>query len=425
MLSWDQPEVSGRYLAQSVDLARRCGDRSTLGEALGYVTFGNFSAGMLTLAEDTGTEGCHVAQSLGDGFMSRYCRVFLSNALITQGRLSEAAKIAESVVADARSDKDRPMEAFGLLTLGQALVFMGQAESGESAEIAALNIADGLGGFHEDSAYVVLADVALVLGDAATAARFCESALHNTYARKELFIRCILPQAETLLSCGDLAGARRWADDNVALFPGAFQVLALTTRARVALAQGELHRTELDAYDALEAAERTGAYLRAPDAFECLAAVAATSAPVKAARLLGAAQGIRQRQQEARFAVFDDGHAATVAALVESLGTEAYEAALTEGAALTTAQAIAFAQRGRGERKRPASGWESLTPAELDVVRLLTEGLSNKEIATRLFISPRTAQTHLTHIYSKLNLASRVQVVQEAARHIEPADGAG
>jgi DNA-binding CsgD family transcriptional regulator len=53
---------------------------------------------------------------------------------------------------------------------------------------------------------------------------------------------------------------------------------------------------------------------------------------------------------------------------------------------------------------------------------LLSEGLSNKEIAARLFISPRTAQTHLTHIYSKLNLSSRVQVVREAARHIEPAE---
>lgn len=105
--------------------------------------------------------------------------------------------------------------------------------------------------------------------------------------------------------------------------------------------------------------------------------------------------------------------------LTESLGTEAFEVALAEGAALSTAEAIAFARRGRGERKRPASGWESLTPAELDIVRQLSEGLSNKEIAARLFISPRTAQTHLTHIYSKLNLSSRVQVVQEAARHIE------
>lgn len=53
---------------------------------------------------------------------------------------------------------------------------------------------------------------------------------------------------------------------------------------------------------------------------------------------------------------------------------------------------------------------------------MLREGLSNKDIAARLFISPRTAQTHLTHIYSKLNLTSRVQVVQEAARNIEAGD---
>ncbi len=85
-------------------------------------------------------------------------------------------------------------------------------------------------------------------------------------------------------------------------------------------------------------------------------------------------------------------------------------------AALSTEEAIAYAQRGRGERKRPASGWASITPAEHDVVRLVSEGLANKGIATRLFISPRTVQTHLTHVYTKLDLASRVQLVQEAAR---------
>jgi DNA-binding CsgD family transcriptional regulator len=70
----------------------------------------------------------------------------------------------------------------------------------------------------------------------------------------------------------------------------------------------------------------------------------------------------------------------------------------------------------RGERKRPASGWASLTPAELDVVRLISEGLANNDVATRLFVSPRTVQSHLTHVYNKLGLTSRVQLAQEAAR---------
>ena len=99
------------------------------------------------------------------------------------------------------------------------------------------------------------------------------------------------------------------------------------------------------------------------------------------------------------------------------MGDSDFDAAWAEGAALSTDEAIAYAQRGRGERKRPASGWKSLTPTELDVVRLLTEGLPNKDIATRLFISPRTVETHLTHVYAKLGLASRVQLAQEAARH--------
>jgi DNA-binding CsgD family transcriptional regulator len=88
-----------------------------------------------------------------------------------------------------------------------------------------------------------------------------------------------------------------------------------------------------------------------------------------------------------------------------------------DGSALSTGEAIRYAQRGRGARRRPVSGWESLTPTELDVVRLVTEGLPSKDIAARLFISPRTVQSHLTHVYAKLGVPSRVQLVQEAARH--------
>jgi DNA-binding CsgD family transcriptional regulator len=51
------------------------------------------------------------------------------------------------------------------------------------------------------------------------------------------------------------------------------------------------------------------------------------------------------------------------------------------------------------------------------VARRVRQGLANRDIATRLFVSPRTVQSHLTHVYTKLGLTSRVQLVQEAARH--------
>jgi len=107
-----------------------------------------------------------------------------------------------------------------------------------------------------------------------------------------------------------------------------------------------------------------------------------------------------------------------VAALRDVLGERDFESAWAEDAALSTDEAIAYARRGRGERKRPASGWASLTPAERDVIRLVSEGLGNKDIAGRLFVSPRTVQSHLTHVYTKLGLSSRVHLVQEAARHV-------
>ena len=160
------------------------------------------------------------------------------------------------------------------------------------------------------------------------------------------------------------------------------------------------------------------AYLNISDILECLAALAAQAGSHReAARLFGAAHAIRQRIGEVRFKMYDAGYEASVTALRDAMGEHDFKSAWAEGAALSTEEAIAYAQRGRGQRKRPTSGWLALTPAERDVVRLVSEGLGNKDIAARLFVSPRTVQTHLTHVYTKLGLTSRVQLVQEAARY--------
>lgn len=139
--------------------------------------------------------------------------------------------------------------------------------------------------------------------------------------------------------------------------------------------------------------------------------------PHYATRVLGAAHAMRQRMGQRRLPMYETDYWAAVSAAREALGEHDFDVAWAEGGALSTEEAIAYAQRGRGERKRPESGWGSLTPTEHDVVRLVREGLGNKDIGARLFISPRTVQTHLTHVYAKLGLASRVQLVQEAARH--------
>jgi DNA-binding CsgD family transcriptional regulator len=181
--------------------------------------------------------------------------------------------------------------------------------------------------------------------------------------------------------------------------------------------RGENDHAAADAYESLAVASATDAHLTTGDTLECLARLAFNAVShFEAARLLGAAHAHRQRLGLVRFRVFDDDHHALVSALRTTMGTGDFDAAWAEGAALSTEEAIAYVLRGRGERKRPSSGWDSLTPTELDVVRLVGEGLPNKDVATRLFVSPRTVQSHLRHVYNKLGLTSRVQLAQEATR---------
>jgi len=96
--------------------------------------------------------------------------------------------------------------------------------------------------------------------------------------------------------------------------------------------------------------------------------------------------------------------------------------AATDVARLQTRFRAHGIRRGPHAKHRQArSGWDSLTPAETKIAALVKGGLSNPEIAARLFLSRRTVATHVSHILKKLDVHSRIDIAREAAlRTIAP-----
>jgi predicted ATPase/class 3 adenylate cyclase/DNA-binding CsgD family transcriptional regulator len=415
----DDPETARSYFAEALALARTSGDDWMACDILAWRAYTAYIEGEPIAACRAAEEGRELADAIGDGYVSRHCRWTLSMAQIALGDLATGLKNAAELMEDAEAAHDVLRWANSLLTQAHGLVYHGEWSRARAAAGMVATVAPELGPVHQGLACTMLALASLAAGDVAAAAEASEDAQRwLASVPVTAAVRTASPVAEIALARGDLAMARRLADDAVSGAPGVFRSRELTTRARVALAQGELEQAARDAHDALAYAADNRTLLEVPNTLECLAYVEhSVGSHQEAARLFGASDAIRQRTGEVRFTVHQAAYESFMAAVRNTLSDNEFDQAWAEGAALSIDEAIAYAQRGRGERKRPSSGWASLTPTELDVVKLVREGLSNKEIATRLFVSPRTVQTHLTHVYTKLGLTSRVQLVQEASRH--------
>jgi non-specific serine/threonine protein kinase len=147
----------------------------------------------------------------------------------------------------------------------------------------------------------------------------------------------------------------------------------------------------------------------------------------RAARLLGVAE---QRWHDAglTFSVpqWVQGHEECVARSRAALGEERYDALVAQGGQLTEDEAIRYAlDEAEPPRTEPAVPEPDdfaavLTPRERQVARLIAEGLSNHQIASRLVTSQRTAESHVQNILRKLGFASRAQVAAWVARQPVP-----
>jgi DNA-binding CsgD family transcriptional regulator len=411
-------DLAAPYLAEAIDLARAIRDDWRLSQILARQAYIAAMTGNPAATTALAEEGQAVADAVGDWLNSDVCRWALSMAKMMRADLDGAADGFRATLAAAENNADLIGVLLALVSLNSTLVFLGAIDEAKDVARMAELIGAKLDISSEGAAATIVAFTQLAAGNGIGAYATISAAWRHPSVRRGTVSVALV--AQTALAAGDLDAAQAMADEAVATMAGWYKVWALSVRVRVALSRGDSEQALRDTYEALALAADCGGQLLVPDLFECLAGLASSAAKhTEAARFLGAAHGMRHRTGEIRLSIQEEAYQATVTSTREALSDSEFDAGWSQGATLSTSAAIAYALRGRGERRRPASGWASLTPAELDVVRLVGEGLPNKEIAERLFVSPRTVQAHLTHVYNKLGVNSRVQLAQEAARRVE------
>jgi DNA-binding CsgD family transcriptional regulator/tetratricopeptide (TPR) repeat protein len=193
---------------------------------------------------------------------------------------------------------------------------------------------------------------------------------------------------------------------------------------------GNLARDQADYARALafyqEALELGGNHPGTRVVTEVIEAVGITAAAVgeaeRAARLLSAAKAQRDRLG-LRYRVREDQAALeqAMAASRAALGEQAFAAAWVAGQILSPGQAVSAAQDPFIPIISTAgSSHASLTPREVEILRLLAAGMTNPDIAAALFLSVRTVENHVAHIMAKLGVRTRTAAAA-AAGHVDPA----
>jgi len=321
----------------------------------------------------------------GDRGVAASALAFLAGSALLTGELGRAREIAERSVATAAPLADHLRIGMGRAALALALGAAGDRDGGAAALAPVRALAD----------HVFLPDVNRALGlldlwagepDTAIARLTVEARSTDAGRPTYLAVRALPALATAQRHAG--------AAEEAAVTAGRGATLARERGMPAVLAdcldeQGHLNEDAARHHEALAIRVRHG--LR-PGIVRSLEALAAYTPEDQAARLYNAAAAARAQ-----------------------LGLVlAADPPNDAAAAMSLEEAAAYASRARGSRRRPDHGWGSITPAELEVVRLAIDGLSNPEIGARLYMSRSTVKTHLSHVYAKLGVANRTELAAQA-----------
>ena len=419
------PVTAPPLLQESVALARQARDRWCLAGALGVLGFAECFQGECAAARSPLEECVAIARDADDKQGLCFGLIGLGYAALQEGNEVSAVQPLREGLAVARELGDP-------LWTGLALLFLGELAriQGEYCRARTL-MEEGLDPIRElgfrwafATALLYLGRVVQAEGDLAAASRLFPEALPVAHAtgQKRIVAQVLLGLGECAQAQHDPAAARAQFDEALAFArgSGAKDLIAesLYRLGNLAASQDDSQRAEALHHEALRLRGEIGRLPGVSASLEALAGLMAEQGRSEhAARIVGAAHALREAHACPRPPWEQPGYDRAIALIQERLSPEEFMDAWAQGAALSMAEAVAYVAKGRGPRQRPSTGWASLTEAERNVIHLLAEGLTNREIGERLFISPRTVQTHLSHVFAKLSVTSRKQLAREAAQH--------
>lgn len=453
---------------QGMEIASENGDDRIRGRCLLLSALARFYLDAET-ARELCVQARDCAEAAGDLSTVDAALVVEGSILSSRDRHEAARPLLQEGLERCLARGDREFATMALVRQVHAAVFGGETRLGRRLALQAVQAAEPLEDYYSvGTAVGQLAWVEGISGDIEAGHRLMEPTVRSIEGvDQDVYVPWLATVSGMLcLWDGDLEGARRWFERDLDGFdPSAGTVVAarvlpgLTTALRrlgrldEARAQAEravaltrdldmphMEAEALEQMGLLTSAAGVGAG-RADDAggasgeaanlhhqalalrvdhglrifcvdsLENLADLAArTGSFTEAVRLLAASDAARDEMGYPRPPVQRPDYETTLAELRSALDDVALAEAWGEGAALPLDDAVAYARRARGARDRPSNGWASLTPTELDVVRLVAEGLTNPEIGARLFMSRATVKTHLSHVYAKLGVANRIEL---------------
>lgn len=418
------PEIGEQRLQEATRLALQTGDDWTVALTLtGRSLKSAFFQDRHDEAAKTLDEFVALASKMENRYLLMSAEALLALGLSRKGRFAEARVKLESGLQVARDLGEPFLEMTTASALADIDLAMGRFEAAKAliADSTERLARSALG--RVESLELRLADVFLLEGDFEKARDACKALLPSV---ERLGMSYFASQATLILSRVDIENenpeqARTQAGsaldmaralDNPLLTSRALRQLGRVLRALDDAEEAEAHHHQALALEML--------YGFRPDAIQTLEGLAglaiAAEAWAEGVRVAAAISVECEQLGVARAPIDEPAYQRDLEAARTSLGETAYAQAWSEGAMLSLKEAVAYVSRARGERRRPSSGWRSLTPTELSVVRLATDGLTNPQIAEKLFVSRATVKTHLAHVYSKLDIANRAELAAEATR---------